>query len=227
MNRKVRFIVILVIIAVIFSVIAFAVPFKHTAAFWVAYVAELIAIALQYPLFYHAFNGETTTSKVYGLPIARVGLAYLATQTILSLSILSLTFVHAFPNWVAVLLCAVVLGFALLGAFGTSIVKEQIEQVDSQARASADVMENLRTIAKSLPTLTADTELKSALNKLEEDFRFSDPVSNSATVSIENEIYTLVSTLQEHLTTGLATVEEINTIQMKLTQRNAICKTTK
>ena len=41
MNKTARFIMALAIIAIVFSVIAFAVPFHHTLSFWIAYFAAI------------------------------------------------------------------------------------------------------------------------------------------------------------------------------------------
>lgn len=227
MNKTAKYISILIISAVLFSVFAFAVPFHKSYGFWTAYVAEIIAIALQYPVFQSAFTDSTSKSKFYGMPIVRVGLIYLGVQTVLSIAIFTLGFIPFFQSWISIILCAIVLGLALLGLIGSDITRKQVQQLDIQASVSADTIKNMRSVANSLPTMTTDDDLKKSLSALAEEFRFSDPVSNTATEAIEREINAMLSALQQHLSNNTATVEEIATIKFKLSQRNVTCKSMK
>ena len=227
MNRTARFIMALAIIAIVFSVIAFAVPFHHTLSFWIAYFAEMIAIVLQYPVFHSAFSGETSQSKVYGMPIARIGILYLGIQTILSLALFVFGFVSAFPNWIGVVACMIVLGFSLLGVIGTDIAREQIQKIDAKSAASTSEMEQLRFVTSALPSMTQNADLKKSLTALAEEFKFSDPVSSPATESIEKEISDMVVAVQLHLKNDSATADEIRAVSDKLSQRNVMCKNAK
>lgn len=227
MNRKVRFIAALGIIAVLFSVFAFVVPFERNVGFWFAYAAEMIAIALQYPIFHSAFSETSAKSRFYGLPIARLGYIYIGAQTALSLAIFALGFVPNFPSWLSVLVCLIVFALALLGVIKADIARDQIQQLDTKKQASTDMMTILRDQASALPTFTSDPELKQQLTSLSEDLRFSDPVSSSQTVTIERELSDMLSALKVHLTDGKAAAQEISAVKVKLSQRNAICKSSK
>ena len=86
MKKNIKGYIILAILLVVFSVIAFAAPFSMKAPFWIAYVCGVIAIAFQLYVFNVAFaNGEDVKSRFYGFPIAKIGVVYMIVQLIVSL----------------------------------------------------------------------------------------------------------------------------------------------
>ncbi|WP_310604163.1 hypothetical protein, partial [Anaerosporobacter sp.] len=83
-NEK-RVYMTLVVLLIVFSVIAFAVPFAKTSVFWLAYIFSVLAITFQIYVLKLSFSGKRETkSKFYGFPIARVGVIYLITQLLFS-----------------------------------------------------------------------------------------------------------------------------------------------
>lgn len=160
------------------------------------------------------------------MPTARLGYIYLGVQTALSLAIFALGFI-AFPSWLSVLLCTVVLALALLGVIGTDIAREQIQQMDTKKQTSTDMINSLRSQAAILPTLTSDSGLKQQLVSLADEFRYSDPISNPQTEAIELELSDMMSALKKHIADGTADADEISTVKMMLSQRNTICKSSK
>jgi hypothetical protein len=134
MNKKLKFTIILVTFAALFSVLAFAIPFERNGGFWVAYIAEMVAIVLQYPILNSSIGGSTAKSQFYGIPIACMGVIYLIGQTILSIVLFCAGFIPAFPVWISIVLCAVVLAFALIGVIGADISREKIQHIDLQEK---------------------------------------------------------------------------------------------
>lgn len=64
----------LVVLAILISVIAFAVPTEKTASFWIAYIFTLVAILGQI----YVWKQGNRKSKFLGLPTLYVGSIYLA-----------------------------------------------------------------------------------------------------------------------------------------------------
>ena len=76
-ERQKKYLLILLLTAVVFSVAAFLLPLNKSGLFWIAYIFEIIAILLQIPVFKLAFdNAETLRSKFLGFPVFRVGYLY-------------------------------------------------------------------------------------------------------------------------------------------------------
>lgn len=70
----IRTIVVAVVTLVIYNLIAFAIPFAYTAAFWISYCFTLAAFLVVAASIYIAFiKNPDAKSRFYGFPIARIG----------------------------------------------------------------------------------------------------------------------------------------------------------
>lgn len=224
-ERRKTLLLALLVVAVIFSGVAFIIPFPKGGVFWIAYIAELIAVGLQVPVFKIAFDGqEELRSKVLGFPVFRVGYLYLGVQTALSLALFALGFVEKFPVWLAALLCVIVLGAAVVCSLTADVARDVVQKSETNQKAKVSWMENMRTLSAGLPAMAEDSALKQALSDLAEDFRFSDPVSSDATADVEKELESKLREISGKLTSGSVTLDEVQTIRKLLAQRNVMCK---
>lgn len=74
---------ILGILFILVSVIAFAVPAAKTAAFWISYGFAVIAFAAQLIIWKAALGrSESLKSKFLGFPVVHIGIVYLIVQVI-------------------------------------------------------------------------------------------------------------------------------------------------
>lgn len=224
-ERRKTLLLALLVVAVIFSGVAFIIPFPKGGVFWIAYIAELIAMGLQIPVFKIAFDGqEELRSKVLGFPVFRVGYLYLGVQTALSLALFALGFVEKFPVWLAALLCVIVLGAAVVCSLTADVARDVVQKSETNQKAKISWMENMRTLSAGLPAMAEDSALKKALADLAEDFRFSDPVSSDATAAVEKELESKLREVSGKLTSGSVIPDEVQTIRKLLAQRNVMCK---
>lgn len=227
-NKKAKIFIILIVAAIAFSVFAFAIPFPKTLNFWFAYFAEIIALALQIPVFKLAFDGkDTPKSRFLGFPVARVGYLYLGIQTALSIALFILGFIPMFPQWLSPVLCVILICAAIAGSLGSDIVRENIETMETQQKVDTAAMENLKQMAEFFMSYSGDLEIKKELKKLCENFKFSDPVSKPSTKQTEDELCKMMEDLKNHISDGSVTSDEIKSIDNKLSQRNTICKNSK
>ena len=91
MKNQIRGWIVLAVFFIIDSVIAFALPFAHTAVFWLSYIFSVIAIAVQVYVMQVAFCKEKSVkSKFYGFPVANVGVIYMLAQLVLGLVFMAL-----------------------------------------------------------------------------------------------------------------------------------------
>lgn len=228
MTKQNRAIVILVVIAVVFSVIAFAVPFPKTAVFWIAYLAELAALTLQIPIFKMAFDGkETPNSKVLGFPVFRVGYIYLGVQTVLSLIFFGLAFT-SIPVWIEAVLFVIVLGGAIVCSMAADIAREEVEQIEYKQAVDTSLMTELRTRSAQLVNRTNDASLKKQLESLAEAIRYSDPVSSPAIAADERKLLAAFERLEQAISANGENVSQVcDEVQAALKVRNAACKMNK
>ena len=224
-KNSVRGLVILGIVLAAWLVIVLAVPFVKNGAYWLSFVFTLIAFLAQLYVFKISFrNGESVRSKFYGFPIARLGVVYL---TVLGLLVMALA--KWVPTWVGVILFAVTLAAAAVGCIAADMMRDEVERQDVQLKKDVTPMRAMQSKTNALVNQCDAPELRAALQKLAEDFRFSDPVSSDALADVEMSLSACLDELQRSLTDGdldSATVL-CRRAAATLTERNRLCKLNK
>ena len=217
--------IVVAILLAVFSTIAFAAPFCMTATFWIAYVSGLIAILLQIYFFSISFSkGKGVKSKFYGFPIARIGLAYLVAQMVLS--IIEMIFAEDIPAWVAIIINVVVLGVVAIGCIGAEIARDEVVRQDVQVKKNVANMQSLQALSAGLPNQCSDESLKKDLQKLADEFKYSDPVSSAATEAMEADLGAQLQQLKNALNSGdyEAARSFCSNLLNGLSERNRACK---
>lgn len=214
--------------AVVYNVIAFALPFAKTEVFFLSWIFTMAALAAQvYVIRTAFFKGEGIKSKLYGFPIARVGIIYLAVQMVLGLVFMALGTVV--PFWLPLVLYVILMGAALIGLITTEGVREEVERQERKLVKDVSRMKKFRALADTLAREGQIPEAKEPLMELAEAFRYSDPVSNGALREIED---TLADDLA-HLQDAVALLEKEKALELcrktkrDLEKRNQLCKTMK
>lgn len=219
-KNRIRFYIILAVVFVIFTVIAFVAPFPHNIVFWLSYAFGVISVAVQAYSWPSAFAGDGTKSKVYGFPIARVTTIYMIVQLILSLILMVAG--EKVPVWIPMILYIVLLGLTAIGMIAAETARDEVERQETVKQVNTGTMKALRAKAAAIAGACTDSEHKIALDKLAEAFRYSDPVSSDATQKLEMKLEVLLDELQETKNADL-----IKKIEATLAERNQLCKMSK
>lgn len=199
---------------VLFSVIVIIIPSEKTATFWIGYVFTVVAFALQIAVWRFAFNGsDALKSKFLGIPLISVGLRYLLIQV---LTCLVFTVISSAPSWVAVIICILILGISAICLVGTEAGKEEINRVENNIEKKVFCIKSLQTEVEMLAEAEKDPDTRTALIKLAEKIRFSDPISNEALSDLELKIAENVKELK----ISKDKFELISKINLLLIERN-------
>lgn len=223
-KNKVRGFIILAIILVVFSIIAFVIPFSKTATFWIAYVFGVIAIAYQIYVFNIAFtNGEDAKSKFYGFPIAKIGAIYLIVQLVISLALICLA--KIMPVWASIIINIIPIAVASIGCITADVMRDEIVQQDIQIKTDVSNMRSLQSLSAAIVGQCQDEAVKLELQKLSDEFRYSDPVSSEATKELENSLENKMKELQKFISDGdYENVKTLcNKVSIELSERNRVC----
>lgn len=222
-----RGIITLVILLVAFSVIAFVIPFPKNTVFWIAYVCGIIAILFQIYIFKSSFGKSEARSRFYGFPIARLGLYYLVIQLIVSVIQIALS--KILPTWVVIIINVLILAFALIGCITTETMRDEIAAQDTKLKKNVSNMRELQSISATLVGQCNDVEMKKSLQKLADEFRYSDPLTSEKTEGLEADMHTRIDDLQQAITDG--DIEGAKSLCGKilecLRERNRICSLNK
>lgn len=220
-----RLIIVLAVIAVAFTFIAFVAPFIKNEVFWSAYAFGIVAIAAQFYFARSAFGGKgTAKSRVYGFPIARVGAIYVAVQFIASLAQMVLS--TYLPAWAGFALNVAILVLALLGCIGTEVARDAVAKMDTSVSTNTQPMTDIRLTCEALLARCEDGKLQVKLAELTEAIRFSDPTSDDATAAAEEKIKDKLDAIGKAIDTSDTKQAHVLISQtlLAIRERNAIRK---
>ena len=210
--------VILGILFVLISIIAFAVPTVKTATFWIAYVFTAAAFAAQIGIWKTALGkGETLKSKFLGFPVVHIGIVYAIIQTVAFAVFL---FVPTLPVWSAIVVCSVIAGISAVCMISVDAGRNEIERVEAKVQNKVFYIRELQADIELLADNETNADVKTALTQLAEKIRFSDPMSNEQLADLEDKISTKI----EELKTTSSQLEIITELNSLLDDRNKKCK---
>ena len=224
-KNLVRFYISAAAVLAAFCVIAFVAPFSRTAVFWLSLVFGVIAIVVQLYTMPRAIAGDTC-SKFYGFPTLRISFIYLAVQLILSLLFMALAAIA--PVWIPTVLYLVLLCAALIGFVVADSVREEVVKQDANTKKQVSVMRAFQSQVANL-SINCDASVKPELDKLAEEFRFSDPVSSDAIKDAEDELRCCIDELQRAVSENRSVdIQELcRKTSLVLAERNRLCKLNK
>lgn len=202
----------------LFNVIAFAIPTVKTSTFWVAYVFTSVAFISQIAIWKFAFKGaDTLKSKFLGIPLISVGITYLIVQIIAFVVFVALPLT---ASWIAIVVCALILGISAIYLIGTETGREEINRVEEKVEKKVFFIKSLQVDIEMLANSETDIDTKAALTRLAEKIRFSDPMSSDALADLEAEIIEKVKELK----TADNKSEIITVLDSLITERNKKAK---
>jgi hypothetical protein len=213
---------------VLYILVAFLIPFVHTATFWVSFVFALIAFGVVGASFYIAFvKNPDARSRFYGFPIARIGVIYGAVQ--LAAGILFMALAAWVPVWAAVLVYAIALGAAVIGLISAEAVVAEIHAQDAKLKKDVALMRGLQSKVNQMASQCDSPDAAAAVKQFAEEMRYSDPVSGEALAQVEADLSAAVDELQAAIVDG-----DSNSVKQLcrkasgvLAERNRLCKLNK
>ena len=210
--------VILGILFVLISIIAFAVPTVKTATFWIAYVFTAAAFAAQIGIWKTALGKEgTLKSKFLGFPIVHIGIVYAIIQVIAFAVFL---FAPTLPTWSAIVVCSIIAGISAVCMISSDAGCDEIERVEAKVQKKVFYIRELQADIELLADSETNADVKTALTQLAEKIRFSDPMSNEQLADLENKI----SIKAAELKTTTSKLEIATVLHSLLDERNKKCK---
>ena len=227
MKNNTRGILIVAIDLAVFCVMAFVIPFVHNTVFWVGCGFGVFAILFQLYIFKISFANGNAKSRFYGFPIARIGVIYLVVQLVAS--VIEMALAGVLPVAVPVVVNVLLLAVALIGCITTDAMREEINRQDEKLKKDVSNMRELQSLSRALVGQCLEGELKKMVEKLADDFRYSDPVSSEATREIEEDMKSQLGVIQQALVEGDAEGAKKLCVKLagSLAERNRICSVSK
>lgn len=216
------------VVLVLYILIAFLIPFAHTATFWVSFLFTLIAFGVVAASIYIAFiKNPDAKSRFYGFPIAKIGVIYGVVQLVAGLVFMALA-VYA-PVWAAVLVYAIALGAAVIGLISAEAVVEEIHVQDAKQKKNVSLMRGLQSKVNQMAAQCDNPDAAAVVKAFAEEMRYSDPVSSDALAEIEADLSVAVDELQVAIVEGDSDITKqlCRKATGLLAERNRLCKLNK
>ena len=229
-NSFKKYVIVIAILIVILNVLVFVIPFpKMYAAFWISYAGIMIGILAQLYIAYLAFKGKKTLkSKLYGLPLIRIGAIFLAVQTVITVLCAIVGSFVEIPYWIVLVLEVVLFGVSGIGLITADTYRNEIEKMEQKEPLTTKFILDLRAETKVLSERYEDGKYGKKLFELYEEVKFSDPKSNDMLWNIEKDIAKKYEALKDALNNKTENVYDlINELINLIKERNILCKSSK
>ena len=226
MSKKIKSIfAVYAIVLAAFCVLYFVIPFPKSGAAWAMFAFSLVAIIGGCGISWYAFKNEGLKSKIYGFPMFKIGFAYTSIQMIFGLAIMIAGSFVEIPVWIPVVVSVIILALTGIGIIGTDNARDIITEQQAQTQASVKQMKMFRLDMQYIVDSCTDAELKKPLEKLADNFKYSDPVSSDELVEIEANLQSQVKKLAALVSTDKeAAKAQITEVSNLLADRNRRCK---
>lgn len=220
--------VIWAVLLALFNVISFVsvgwagIP-KYTPSFWIGYVFITLSFVGQIVCAYFALKDDDIKKTFYNVSL--ISTSY--TGLILSFVFGGLCMIISpLPYWVGIILCAIVLAINIIAVIKASAAVDIVSKIDDKVKTKAFFIKSLTVDAESLIARAKSETLKAECKKVYEAVRYSDPMSNGALASIENDITIKFSKLSEAVVSddSEAVVTLADEIIILLGDRNKKCR---
>lgn len=129
------------IIFILITVVSLAIPTSKNAAFWIAYIFTVVALAAQIVLWKRTFGHKELKSKFLGFPIVHIGIVYLIVQIAV---LFVFVFAEKLPAWSALVTCTVIAAMAAIFMIAADVGRTEIEKVEQKVQGKVFYIKNLQ-----------------------------------------------------------------------------------
>lgn len=196
-----------VILAALLNLIIFAVFKPRSLAnndlklvFWFSYGFVMLAFILQIVAILTGRFESGVESVFLGIPLVSVSLFYCIITTVLSLAFMILVSLDVeVPFMLMLVLECVVLGLYAIAFIISLSHKDVVVEIDKNIKKNVFAIRTLVTDVEALASAVDDSQLKAKLNRLSEDIRYSDPMTNAAVAELELQMKDVIAELEVYV----------------------------
>lgn len=186
MNKaRISLVISAILILALFCVIAFVVPFVREDSFWIGFGFTAFAVLLVLGTSLYAFRSDSARSRFYGMPLPLMLWSYLIIQVVLGFIFMA---AYMIPVWISLLICLILAVVYLLGLVAVAPAAAHAENFDRKVAAKTDFIKTLASAVKLMELRVADPALAREIHALQEDIRYSSPMSSPSLALLESRI---------------------------------------
>ena len=196
---------------------------KYTSSFWIGYVFITAMFIGQLICALLAFRADDAKKFFYNVSLIRTSYIGLIASFIFGgLCML----ISPLPYWVGVLVCAIILVANVLSVIKATAAVGEVERIDEKVKTQTFFIKSLTVDADTLVARAKSEAVKAECKKVYEAIRYSDPMSNPALASVENDISVEFAKLTEAVKADDtdAVAASANEVIVLIGSRNSKCK---
>ncbi len=214
----------------LFNLITFVTPneinggTKFNPLFWVAYSLITVMFIGQLACSYYVLKSDAPRRLFYRISLIPITIGAIALMFIVATLCLA---VIQIPDWLGIIICAVILVVNALVVLKSAVAIEAIEAVDKKVKVKTMFIKMLTADAEILMKNTASNEEMAPLTKkVYEAVRYSDPMSDDALSVVEDKITVAFNEFATAVNDGNFALAEENAkgVINYITERNTKCK---
>jgi hypothetical protein len=215
------------ILLLLFNIICFATPSelygmnKYGGAFWSGYALITLAFIGQLICAWIAFSARSREKFFLNAPLITISYSALILSFIIGGLCMAIPNV---PNWIGIILCAVILAFAAISVIKASTAAELISASEEKVQSKTAFIRAITADAENLINRAGTPETKAQCKKVYDALRYSDPMSSAELTDIEAEIERKFAKFSAKINAGDDCGKLADEIAQLAAERNAKCK---
>lgn len=222
------YIVIWFVLLALFNVIAFVSvgwigQEKYTDSFWIGYAFITASFVGQLICSFVAFKADSAKKQFYRISLIKTSYAGLIASFVVGgLCML----ISPLPYWIGILVCAIVLATNAISVAMARAAVDEVERIDKKVKTQTFFIKSLTVDADTLMARAKSEVAKAECRKVYEAVRYSDPMSDDALSSVENQITVKFAELSEAIKIDDANkvIEIANEVVILVGERNKKCR---
>lgn len=199
---------------------------RYDARFWVSFLFIVATFIGNLLCAYIAFKAEDNKKMFLNMPLITISWV---TLIIMLIAGSRMMLIPDFPAWITAIICIVIFAFNVTGIVKVVWATSLVESVDEKVRTKTSFIKLMQIEVESIMNKAKKEDIKSECKKLYDAIRYSDPMSNSSTLSIEDSISMKIKELST-----MISINDVNRVEMivdeliiLIDKRNSIIKVSK
>ena len=208
----------------VFNLIVFIIPgLVNSDGFWVGYIFITITFIIQLASAYVTFKESNLQKTFYNIPL--ISVSYTSLIAMLAVGGICMG-VEAIPNWLAVILCVLVLVANIIAIIKAGAAASIVSSIDEKVKEKTLLFKSLAIDAESLISEAGSDELREKAKSVFEAIKYSDPMSSPQLSESEKEIEGLFTAFSSAVKSGnsLLADESAKALLVSVEKRNMKCK---
>ena len=213
----------------LFNLLAFIIPAwptleKYTPSFWIGWGVTIGAFFGQLICSWAAFKAGSAKKTFYNLSLFDI--SYIGLISIFVVAAICMI-IAPLPYWIAAIACSTVFVINVVFVATAKVAIEAVAGVDEKVEKATAFIYAMRAESETLLVRAKTDEAKAVIcKKVRDAFKFSDPMSNGALVSVEDDIKIHFYLLKKAILEGNMDVatSEAEEVLVSIAERNNKCK---